>query len=259
MLGVYLSCIAIMSATAEQQHTQAHTAGGHAQGHNNHNDSTPLDTNTQLQLEAVAQVNEIHFYSSAAEASDGTDNDVSSLPHPPHSKQPHADIPSHTHHACDRHTHHTCSSTQAHTHTHTAAGRPAEPQPQQSHPCRTPNKTLVTPLDTQQLSLTRSHLFRSSSRCLWREFLRMCCSINLQRVPSGSRASSTCMCRKHTTIKVSGQGLWVGCVQTPDPSSYFLGSHVHHHRASRALTCPVPCTQSAAATHAARLEHMCAP
>lgn len=148
MLGVYLSCIAIMSATAEQQHTQAHTAGGHAQGHNNHNDSTPLDTNTQLQLEAVAQVNEIHFYSSAAEASDGTDNDVSSLPHPPHSKQPHADIPSHTHHACDRHTHHTCSSTQAHTHTHTAAGRPAEPQPQQSHPCRTPNKTLVTPLDT---------------------------------------------------------------------------------------------------------------
>mmetsp|Transcript_26598 Transcript_26598/g.79030 ORF Transcript_26598/g.79030 Transcript_26598/m.79030 type:complete len:350 (+) Transcript_26598:1719-2768(+) len=38
---------------------------------------------------------------------------------------------------------------------------------------------------------TRSHLLSSSSRCLWRRCLRMCCSRKPQRVPIGSRASST--------------------------------------------------------------------
>mmetsp|Transcript_22596 Transcript_22596/g.57454 ORF Transcript_22596/g.57454 Transcript_22596/m.57454 type:complete len:203 (-) Transcript_22596:345-953(-) len=40
---------------------------------------------------------------------------------------------------------------------------------------------------------TRSHLLSSSSRCLWRRCLRMCCSRKKQRVPIGSRASSTWM------------------------------------------------------------------
>ncbi len=42
-------------------------------------------------------------------------------------------------------------------------------------------------------SLTRSHLFSSSSRCLCRWFFRMWRSMKRQRVPSGSRASSTWM------------------------------------------------------------------
>jgi hypothetical protein len=46
--------------------------------------TTALNTKTVKHRTAwrgrVAQVNEIHLYSSAAEASDGTDNDVSSLP-----------------------------------------------------------------------------------------------------------------------------------------------------------------------------------
>lgn len=39
--------------------------------------------------------------------------------------------------------------------------------------------------------LTRSHLLSSSSMCLCCAFLRKCCSRCLQRVPRGSRASST--------------------------------------------------------------------
>ena len=41
---------------------------------------TPQHTAAQSTSTSVAQVNEIHFYSSAAEASDGTDNEMSSLP-----------------------------------------------------------------------------------------------------------------------------------------------------------------------------------
>jgi hypothetical protein len=52
----------------------------------------------------------------------------------------------------------------------------------------------VTHCHCYNMSLTRSHLLSSSRRCLCRAFLRMCCSRNLQRVPSGSRASSTCTC-----------------------------------------------------------------
>jgi hypothetical protein len=82
---------------------------------------------------------------------------------------------------------------------HTA---PTQTAPHKQHAARPLARAdLEEPLNTQPCrpplgGLTRSHLLSSSSRCLWRAFLRMWRSMKRHRVPSGSRASRTFLGRE---------------------------------------------------------------